>query len=60
MNPLLFYIGGPHGLDESLLRQADLRLSFGPMTLPHNLARIVLLEQLYRAHKINRAEPYHR
>jgi 23S rRNA (pseudouridine1915-N3)-methyltransferase len=51
-----FVIGGPRGLD---LEQCDLRLSLGPMTLPHQLARVVLLEQLYRAHKILAGEPYH-
>jgi 23S rRNA (pseudouridine1915-N3)-methyltransferase len=51
-----FVIGGPRGLD---LDQCDLRLSLGPMTLPHQLARVVLLEQLYRAHKILAGEPYH-
>jgi 23S rRNA (pseudouridine1915-N3)-methyltransferase len=52
---LTFVIGGPKGLDLS----ADMRLSLGPMTLPHQLARVVLLEQLYRAHKILAREPYH-
>jgi 23S rRNA (pseudouridine1915-N3)-methyltransferase len=52
---LSFVIGGPKGLD----LQADMRLSLGPMTLPHQLARVVLLEQLYRAHKILAREPYH-
>jgi 23S rRNA (pseudouridine1915-N3)-methyltransferase len=50
-----FVIGGPKGLE----LQADMRLSLGPMTLPHQLARVVLLEQLYRAHKILAREPYH-
>jgi 23S rRNA (pseudouridine1915-N3)-methyltransferase len=50
-----FVIGGPKGLD----LDADMRLSLGPMTLPHQLARVVLLEQLYRAHKILAREPYH-
>jgi 23S rRNA (pseudouridine1915-N3)-methyltransferase len=50
-----FVIGGPRGLD----LEADLRLSLGRMTLPHQLARVVLLEQLYRAHKILAREPYH-
>jgi 23S rRNA (pseudouridine1915-N3)-methyltransferase len=50
-----FVIGGPKGLD----LQADMRLSLGPMTLPHQLARVVLLEQIYRAHKILAREPYH-
>jgi 23S rRNA (pseudouridine1915-N3)-methyltransferase len=53
---LCFIIGGPRGLD---LDQCDTRLSLGPMTLPHQLARVVLLEQLYRAHKILAREPYH-
>jgi 23S rRNA (pseudouridine1915-N3)-methyltransferase len=53
---LCFVIGGPRGLD---LPRCDLRLSLGPMTLPHQLARIVLLEQLYRAHKILARQPYH-
>ena len=51
-----FVIGGAFGLE---LPRADEKLSFGPMTLPHMLARVVLLEQLYRAHKILGNEPYH-
>jgi len=53
---LCVVIGGPRGLD---LERCDTRLSLGPMTLPHQLARVVLLEQLYRAHKILAGEPYH-
>lgn len=53
---LCFVIGGPFGLD---LDQVDHRLSLGEITLPHQLARVVLLEQLYRAHKILAREPYH-
>ena len=53
---LCFVIGGPFGLE---LPHVDHRLSLGPMTLPHQLARVVLLEQLYRAHKILAGEPYH-
>lgn len=53
---LCFVVGGPKGLE---LEHCDMRLSFGPMTLPHQLARVVLLEQLYRAHKILAGEPYH-
>jgi 23S rRNA (pseudouridine1915-N3)-methyltransferase len=53
---LCFVIGGPFGLD---LENVDHRLSFGEMTLPHQLARVVLLEQLYRGHKILAREPYH-
>ena len=51
-----FVIGGPYG---TALERSDERLSFGPMTLPHLLARVVLLEQLFRAHKILANEPYH-
>ena len=51
-----FVIGGPRGLD---LDECDTRLSLGRITLPHQLARVVLLEQLYRAHKILAREPYH-
>jgi 23S rRNA (pseudouridine1915-N3)-methyltransferase len=53
---LCFVIGGPRGLD---LDGCDTRLSLGRMTLPHQLARVMLLEQLYRAHKILAREPYH-
>jgi 23S rRNA (pseudouridine1915-N3)-methyltransferase len=53
---LCFVIGGPYGLD---LDDVEHRLSLGPLTLPHQLARVVLLEQLYRGHKILAGEPYH-
>jgi 23S rRNA (pseudouridine1915-N3)-methyltransferase len=53
---LCFVIGGPFGLE---LAEVQHRLSLGPITLPHQLARVVLLEQLYRAHKILAREPYH-
>ena len=53
---LCFVIGGPFGLD---LEHVDHRLSLGQFTLPHQLARVVLLEQLYRGHKILAREPYH-
>ena len=53
---LCFVVGGAYGLQ---LDRADHRLSLGPMTLPHQLARVVLLEQLFRAHKILKNEPYH-
>jgi 23S rRNA (pseudouridine1915-N3)-methyltransferase len=51
-----FVIGGAFGLE---LPDADHRLSLGPLTMPHQLARVVLLEQLYRAHRILAGEPYH-
>ena len=54
-----FVLGGPLGLSPELLGQSDEMLSFGRMTLPHALARVVLLEQLYRAAKIERGERYH-
>lgn len=53
---LAFVVGGAFGLD---LGAVTHRLSLGPLTLPHQLARVVLLEQLYRAHKILAGEPYH-
>ncbi len=54
--PLCFVIGGAFGIE---LPSADLRLSLGPMTLPHQLARVVVVEQLYRGHRILAGEPYH-
>lgn len=53
---LCFVIGGPYGLE---LPEVEHRFSLGAITLPHQLARVVLLEQLYRAHKILAREPYH-
>jgi 23S rRNA (pseudouridine1915-N3)-methyltransferase len=53
---LCFVVGGPLGLQ---LDVVDHRFSLGPLTLPHQLARVVLLEQLYRGHKILAGEPYH-
>ena len=54
-----FVLGGPLGLSTEVFKRADALVSFGPVTLPHALARVVLLEQLYRAAKINRGERYH-
>jgi 23S rRNA (pseudouridine1915-N3)-methyltransferase len=53
-------VGGSGGIDASLLPSLDCRVSFGRITLPHNLARVVCLEQLYRAFRINANEPYHK
>ena len=57
---LTFVIGGSDGVAAAVRARADETFSFGPITLPHNLARVVLLEQVYRACKISRGEPYHK
>ena len=57
---IAFIIGGSLGLHDSVKARADLRLSFGPVTLPHQLMRVVLCEQIYRAFKINHNESYHK
>lgn len=57
---LAFVIGGSDGVTDEVKRRATERISFGPITLPHNLARVVLTEQIYRAFKISRGEPYHK
>lgn len=57
---LCFVIGGSDGVTDEIKKMTTQRISFGPITLPHNLARVVLLEQLYRAMKISRNEPYHK
>ena len=55
-----FVVGGSTGASRAVYDRADETLSFGRITLPHNLARIVLLEQVYRAFRISRGEPYHK
>ncbi|EGO89206.1 23S rRNA (pseudouridine(1915)-N(3))-methyltransferase RlmH [Clostridium botulinum C] len=53
-------IGGSLGLDEEVLHRANYKLSFSKMTFPHQLMRVILLEQIYRAYRINSGEPYHK
>lgn len=53
-------IGGSLGLSEEVRSRADFRLSFSPMTFPHQMMRVILLEQIYRSFKIIRREPYHK
>ncbi len=57
---IVFIIGGSNGLSDRVLQRADMKLSFSSMTFPHQLMRLVLLEQVYRWFKINRGEPYHK
>jgi len=56
----VFVLGGPLGLDPAFKKDADAEVSLSPMTLPHELARVVLAEQLYRAITILRGVPYHK
>ena len=60
INKINLIIGGSTGLDTSVLSKADFKLSFSKMTFPHQLMRLILLEQVYRAFKIINKEPYHK
>ncbi|MBA2874362.1 23S rRNA (pseudouridine(1915)-N(3))-methyltransferase RlmH [Thermaerobacillus caldiproteolyticus] len=57
---IAFIIGGSLGLSKKVMQRADEALSFSKMTFPHQLMRLILLEQIYRAFRINRGEPYHK
>lgn len=57
---LAFLVGGPDGLDPALSKSADLRWSLSPLTFPHALVRVMVAEQLYRAHSLLQGHPYHR
>lgn len=57
---LVFVIGGSLGLSEDVLKRANMKLSFSKMTFPHQLMRMILLEQVYRSFRIMRNEPYHK
>lgn len=57
---VIFVIGGSLGLHESVLQRADERISFSAMTFPHQLMRVILLEQIYRCYRIINGEPYHK
>lgn len=57
---IIFMIGGSLGMSDTLLKKADMKLSFSRMTFPHQLMRVILLEQIYRAYRIMNHEPYHK
>ncbi|MGN1317690.1 MAG: 23S rRNA (pseudouridine(1915)-N(3))-methyltransferase RlmH [Lachnospirales bacterium] len=57
---ITFVIGGSLGLSDEVLKRADFKLSFSDMTFPHQLMRVILLEQIYRGYRINNNEPYHK
>lgn len=57
---LMFIIGGSLGLDDIIIKQADYKLSFSKMTFPHQMMRMILMEQIYRSYRILKNEPYHK
>lgn len=57
---MVFVIGGSNGLGANVLKRSNYRLSFGEMTYPHQLMRVILMEQIYRAYRIINKEPYHK
>jgi 23S rRNA (pseudouridine1915-N3)-methyltransferase len=57
---IYFVIGGSLGLSDAVLKRADYKLSFSPMTFPHQMMRVILLEQIYRSYRIMHHEPYHK
>lgn len=58
--PIIFLVGGPLGLSQTVVRECQWVLSLSPMTFPHPMVRLILVEQLYRAFRIHRGEPYHK
>ena len=60
ISQIVFLIGGSLGMSENLLKRADCKLSFSKMTFPHQLMRVILLEQVYRSYRIMNGEPYHK
>lgn len=60
ISEIIFVIGGSYGLSDEVKKRASMRLSFSKMTFPHQLFRVILLEQIYRAFKIENNEPYHK
>ena len=60
VSQIQFVIGGSLGLCEAILNRADFKLSFSKMTFPHQLMRVILLEQIYRGYRIMMKEPYHK
>ena len=60
MEKIAFIIGGSFGVSEDVKKRANYMLSFSKMTFPHQLMRVILLEQIYRAYRIMNHEPYHK